>query len=73
MCECMCVFVLVCVCACVCVSVCQKIIKLLLFAGDIKVKDTKINEVQLQLKQTESKCLWTLTNTMWSHMNTKKD
>ena len=44
-----------------------------LCAGDIEARDTKINELQLQLSDAESKCtLWTRTNVMWSHTNTMK-
>ena len=51
-------------CTCVCLS--KKMIVLLLFAGDNKVKDTKIIELQLRLRETESKCtcMWTHTNAM---------
>ena len=45
----------VCAFVCVCVCVSRKMIELLLFAGDIEVKDTKINAVQVQLRDTESK------------------
>lgn len=59
-------------CTCVCLS--KKMIVLLLFAGDNKVKDTKIIELQLRLRETESKCtcMWTHTNAMWSLINAKK-
>ena len=37
-------------------------IELLLLAGDIKEKDTEVDELQLRLRETKRKCMWTHTN-----------
>ena len=51
----------------VCVCVSRKMIELLLCTGDNKAKDTKIDKLHLQLRETEGKCMWTHTNAMWLH------
>ena len=42
-----------------------------MLAGDIKEKDTEVDELQLRLRETERKCMWTHTKVtcIWSHTN----